>query len=457
MNVSFQPQQKIIAARSSVPPAASACSEFGLSQPAPQMLINALQPHLVAGASLHNLRLVRSKPHGPGDTRLLYRVNARHGGIGDIFLHLRPVDGPKGQRMTRALAEQFGHWDQCRSASVFRVPACHLETLGMLVQVFPADPRLPDIAGAVDAIAMQPKLVDLLSVPDATQVVIDILQYKPGRKCLVRYALHGGSDGPSLVYGHVCPNAPATAHSLATIDAAWTNPVFDVPDYLGVSAHPAVVLTGHLPGQQLSMTVQASQFARHCEKIGLGLAAMHANAIEVTACPRRTIDIARVEEWSGALKAALPIGSDCIETALARVKSTLSQRASGRNVFVHGDFHVANILVDDDRIGLLDFEHAHIGDPAEDVGSFYAQLKLLALKTFQDRTALDEPIGRFMDNYQRHAQPEALATVAAHCALSCLWAAYFQCIQRPSKPEWFERACLMADLGCDIATRGLLR
>lgn len=44
-----------------------------------------------------------------------------------------------------------------------------------------------------------------------------------------------------------------------------------------------------------------------------------------------------------------------------------------RLVLVHGDFRPANLLVDDGRVtALLDWEFAHVGDPAEDLGWYLA-------------------------------------------------------------------------------------
>ncbi len=58
-----------------------------------------------------------------------------------------------------------------------------------------------------------------------------------------------------------------------------------------------------------------------------------------------------------------------------------------RLALVHGDLRVGNFLYEADRItALLDWEMAHIGDPAEDIGWIYRQLwspgKFLALNDF---------------------------------------------------------------------------
>ncbi len=54
--------------------------------------------------------------------------------------------------------------------------------------------------------------------------------------------------------------------------------------------------------------------------------------------------------------------------ALEIAESVLSQRRPG-TAFVHGDFAPINVIVDGngDVSALLDFEHAHLGDPLEDV------------------------------------------------------------------------------------------
>jgi aminoglycoside phosphotransferase (APT) family kinase protein len=51
------------------------------------------------------------------------------------------------------------------------------------------------------------------------------------------------------------------------------------------------------------------------------------------------------------------------------------QTAPARTVLVHGDFRPGNVLYDGDRIvGLLDWEMAHLGDPAEDLAWAYRKL-----------------------------------------------------------------------------------
>lgn len=418
-------------------------------------LPDGLRPWLATGVALRLPRLLRMKPHGPGDTRLLVGIASDDRPDQESMVYLRPVDAAKGRRLARSLCDQFADWAANPAAAVITRPAGYIESLGMLAQVFPADPRLPGLAAAIDPERIGPALRHTLALAESTTIGIDVLQYKPGRKCLVRYVLQTADRQSDVVYGHVCDDPAAMARTLGVVDADWDNPVFDVPAFLGMTQEPAIVLAGHLPGRQLSMTTDQPAFADHCECIGHGLAAMHARPMVINSTRRQTIDIDRVDEWAPALQAALPAGTADIASSLSRIRTAIAAAEHLPATLVHGDFHVANILVAGEQVGLLDFEHTHLGDPATDVGSFYAQLKLLALKVFNERSALDTAVGRFMDGYLRHASTDVSATIAAHCALSCLWAAYFQCIQRPSRAGSVERACQMAELGCDIAHRGL--
>ena len=61
-----------------------------------------------------------------------------------------------------------------------------------------------------------------------------------------------------------------------------------------------------------------------------------------------------------------PIGA-AAKDAIGAAESTLSERRA-EAVFVHGDFAPINVIVDGDGgvLALLDFEHAHLGDPLED-------------------------------------------------------------------------------------------
>ncbi len=61
----------------------------------------------------------------------------------------------------------------------------------------------------------------------------------------------------------------------------------------------------------------------------------------------------------------------------------LSYRYLGENPlpgFVHGDFYYGQVLSEDSRVGIIDFDRSHSGDVTADIGNFCAHLKLLRIE-----------------------------------------------------------------------------
>ncbi|HYC79244.1 MAG TPA: phosphotransferase, partial [Planctomycetota bacterium] len=108
-------------------------------------------------------------------------------------------------------------------------------------------------------------------------------------------------------------------------------------------------------------------------------------------------------------------------------------------VLVHGDLHDGNVrLAPDGGVGFLDFDLAHVGDPAADVGNLAAHVVLRAHEDLAPASAVDSTARRraaergfaralaFVDAYREHGGPapvSAVAAAAAHAAfrLACLY------------------------------------
>jgi hypothetical protein len=406
------------------------------------------------GVELVGLRLVRAKTAPHGGLRFLYRGVTGGGEETDGFFHVRAVPSAKGRRLAHAMcasSSQAGQpSDEQRSLRV----AYYAAELGLLVEVFPADRHLPSLRPAMDPAVMTPIVAAALGGRRPEHLEIRVLQYKPGRKCLLRYEAKSCKGESALVYGQVYRDVRPVAHHYAAIDAAWRNSVFAIPGHFGVHDGLSMVLSGHLPGRQLSLCPGEAGFTSLCYDIGVGLAEMHQMSVELRASTKRVLDAACMQDWSGPLAVALPQLTESITRTAQWIGLALRHGTVTAQCFVHGDFHVANILVDGGKLGVLDFEHCHMGQVPEDVGYFYAQLKLLALKVFGDHRALDPAARAFLDAYTTRARRPDMGSVPAYCALCCLAVAYFQCVQRPFRSGWFERACALADVARGIASGG---
>jgi aminoglycoside phosphotransferase (APT) family kinase protein len=76
--------------------------------------------------------------------------------------------------------------------------------------------------------------------------------------------------------------------------------------------------------------------------------------------------LTQIEEWEGQLDA---IGEPlpAVELGLRWLRANVPEPAEPR--LVHGDYRLGNFIVDQDGLGaVIDWELAHLGDPAEDIG-----------------------------------------------------------------------------------------
>lgn len=85
-----------------------------------------------------------------------------------------------------------------------------------------------------------------------------------------------------------------------------------------------------------------------------------------------------------------------------------------QHCLVHGDFSPKNLLVERERLTLLDFEVGHHGDPAFDVGFFLAHLILKAWHHAPRSQPFLELAEAFLEVYERTLQAQLAAVEVAH-------------------------------------------
>jgi len=163
----------------------------------------------------------------------------------------------------------------------------------------------------------------------------------------------------------------------------------------------------------------------HAQAFGRLLGTVHRRAwerrreIAVDFADRSFFETLRVEPYyrytAGRVPAAAAFLGELIEQT-ERVTETL----------VHGDFSPKNVLVHDGRLVLLDYEVAHYGDPAFDVGFSSAHLlskanHLRALET-QFARAAEESWNSYRDEIAPTAFAGAVESRAVAHTLACLLA-----------------------------------
>jgi Ser/Thr protein kinase RdoA (MazF antagonist) len=283
-------------------------------------------------------------------------------------------------------------------------PVARLDELSMIARVFPVDPGLAGLAPATDPAEMLPVFARHLEACVRDGLVpanfrYEILHYKPRFSCTLRYRidLHGpggASAGELNVFGKVGRNDRGV-HKLAMLEAAWraslaageewraARPVAYLPQW-------KLLLQEAVPGRDFRAVfaeltpegITPEQFrlaARHLERIARALRSLQASLL----VPRRARTFADLHEKErlgvphlGRAEPALAAELDAVFAELARLAPEIPASAP---VFCHGDFAHGNMLVDGERVGIIDFDKASAAEPAYDIATFLTHLRSIGL------------------------------------------------------------------------------
>ncbi len=174
-------------------------------------------------------------------------------------------------------------------------------------------------------------------------------------------------DGRPLVLRRDPPGSPRSGGlvreaALMTAAGAAGVPVPEV-----VTAASGYLVMTRLFGETLARRIlrddtYADVRARLVAQCADALARLHKN-VDVPDLPSEPDPIAALRDALDRIGAAHPV----FELALARLDRTRPAAREAR--VVHGDFRLGNLVVDASGLaGVLDWELAHLGDPAEDLG-----------------------------------------------------------------------------------------
>lgn len=227
--------------------------------------------------------------------------------------------------------------------------------------VVPNDPSLPGLSSALH----RPTVARLLSDLGSTEEVAGtrLRSYRPGRRAVVEV-----SAGGSSIFLKVVP--PSEAGDLHERHRFLTDRL-PVPDSLGVSPDLGIVALRALPGPDLRTILRRG---------------------EAPPDPSSITAIAdALPEPDSAWNARSPIGvvSRIVDLLgrlvpdrqgeLEQLENAIGDEGETERVPVHGDFHEAQIIVDEGRpIGLLDVDTYGWGRPGDDAATMLGHLHLLA-------------------------------------------------------------------------------
>jgi hypothetical protein len=251
---------------------------------------------------------------------------------------------------------------------------CLVEDRRSLLRRFPVDRRLPALASLVD-----PEARGLLMRAVAPQehelrtAQLEMLHYKPERRYVGKLSVDGRARAIVKLYEERdFPNAWRSADAIRDFPECER---LRVSRALGRSEQRRIIVSRWVRGEPLHTWLQGAAIdPSPMQGIGAALAAFHRQASGSLA------PVTREQEAMATLSASRTVGE--LEPRLAHPAQRLASRIASallsapvQHRCIHGDFSADQILLDADRVAIIDYDQAGAGDPAADLGSFIARLE----------------------------------------------------------------------------------
>lgn len=292
------------------------------------------------------------------------------------------------------------------------------------------DEGIPFLPAALDPAVAQDRFRRLprlqARVPGLLLRAARVLRHKPGRRCLIEYELvrPGPAAEPVFVLGKVrSRGADLRTYGLARrlVERGFGPESADgvsVPEPLGAVPELGLWLQARVPGRPSSVLLPGKEGADLAVRVADALEKLHRAPVpparrhttddEIVILRERLREIARQRpEWAARL--------DRVAEACTRAAGRLRAPAPA---LVHRDFHPDQVLVEGDRLHLVDLDLCARGDPALDVGNFVGHLIEQALREHGDPRALDGPAAAMVERYAARAGSAASAAVTVWATLT---------------------------------------
>ena len=235
---------------------------------------------------------------------------------------------------------------------------------------------------------------------------IEVLKYKPGRRCVLAYQLDGR---PRQVIGKVFRDERGRRlHRLQ--QHLWQNGFGpDAADHIHVPRSLAYVpemrmqVQEHAPGETLDQLVTNTDIKPLIPLVALGIAKLH----QVPAPPEMRSylladELESLERFAATLIKVRPQSARKVAHLHDALRAWADQLPPLPVAApVHRDFYYSQLLFSNPSLTLIDFDLCALGDPAIDVANFTAHLYFLGLESLGNWEALAHEADMFMAFYAR--------------------------------------------------------
>lgn len=318
--------------------------------------------------------------------------------------------------MTAASAS--GGWDRPFE------PVAFLPEIGMVLQVYPFDRRLPALRllaeGPTPELAARLAEAAGIGASRPKQWTSELVRYRPEQCAVFRYTLcAGGSSHRFYVKLYSKSEDLAVHRSLSVLNGRTEG--FAVPRVVADLSELRVLALGEVPGTPLDRLLERGDgIAAHARAIGASLAAFNSRA----ALPERRFTTAdRLVDLHRAVPLVRWARPD-LDPTIVRIVERVSARLEDVNpAATHRDLKLDHILVDDHGPALVDLDSCAAADPVLDPATLLARMFAAPCERPVGNEAVRAAMTAFSDGYFTSVPGDWRSRVGPHYATALLEAA----------------------------------
>jgi aminoglycoside phosphotransferase (APT) family kinase protein len=295
---------------------------------------------------------------------------------------------------------------RAKTQAVLSTPVAYVADSRALIFAYPIDRVFSSLLELVDRAAMKRKLRRICVEKGriARDVTIERLGYVPEMRAAFRYDIVDedratGARGRQSLIGKV----HARRHPAMLFADSWAlrraaDGRLSLPRPVGYLSSLGLVLQESVDGERLSNLMAATSVQDNLRLTATAIADLHAISAPLSVRRSAAGDARAVQRLANSLATICPQ----LAGPIGRLRDDLAAEIEARATIsglIHGDFHPGNVLVDGDRVTLIDLDNIGYGDPAADIGRFLASLRTRSLRAFGTHTALSEAGEAFLQAY----------------------------------------------------------
>ncbi len=369
----------------------------------------ALAAQLAAARTDLGLRAVRADylRYKPG-TRCLAGLVLETDALGSVRGHavVHGRDAEVKLRKTEEAARRTG-----ATASLALLPE-----LGLSLSLFPFDRKLRVLRRLMDPEAAAERLAPVLGEAHRPSS-LEALAYKPERRYVAAARAHGKPVAALKLFARGDDMAAAARIRIAG-ETARDGERLNVPRLLAHLPRWRLLVLAWLDGLPLREALSSAAALPALERVGAALAELHGRPTAGLPAPGPRAGARAVFAAAEHVGWLLPSAGRRVRRLAERVAADLDGAAC--DAFVHGDFYDKQVLLQDERVGVLDFDASHRGDAAEDLGLLLAHLEVARLageRVTPDAASAERAL---VEGYAQHREPPSAARLRLQRAAGLL-------------------------------------